>query len=95
MIEDIPKSPTLISLEEFLDKMKTLLIIITFFLMVSGTNEYCSGFKSGWDDGSCCDVSYDCVAPPPPPCPIPVPGKDTFNDGYGTGYKMGCENTMR
>ena len=73
--------------------MKKALLILVFFLLISGAGEFCRGFRDGFEDGYCCDVSYDCISPPPPPCPTPPPGKDNYNDGYGIGYKTGCEKS--
>jgi len=71
------------------------LVSICFFGFVSKKEknivqtEFCQGFKDGFCEGYK-DVkgSYS-VCPVTPVCPVPEVGKNSYNGGYNTGFKVG------
>jgi len=70
-------------------------ISVVFFSFTSNVNkkvdqtEFCEGFKDGFCEGYK-DVkgSYS-VCPVTPVCPVPEVGKNSYNGGYNTGFKVG------
>ena len=53
------------------------------------SDEYCSGWDSGYKQGWCYGRGVGCIEPIVPICPIPRINESTFQDGYNRGFIQG------
>jgi FKBP-type peptidyl-prolyl cis-trans isomerase len=70
-----------------------LFFIIIAFIEVFGQDNYSRGFTSGYKEGYCYN-DYGCSSPVPPTPPSLNIGesRDSYQDGYNKGFKMGLED---
>jgi hypothetical protein len=71
--------------------MKTIIILLFVVFGLSTTNnQFCDGFTNGYIDGYCYDQPVGiCLEPLVPLCPLPRLNRDTYKDGYNTGFVQG------
>lgn len=73
------------------------MIIAMLFATASPQQEFCEGYKAGWQAGWCHDQVSTCPQQPVPPCPPMkvVQGKKPGNTGRDAGFVDGMNARWR
>jgi hypothetical protein len=69
--------------------MKTLILLFALLFAAPEQNDFCTGYREGYDDGWCYHQEFGCIRPLPPLCPLPEINRNTYKHGYNRGFLQG------